>query len=217
MLREFFARRPGFHSKMMGRQPKRISSQVPGLHRSRLWAERCRSAVHKSPDVKYFDPRPRGVRASSSPTAFERAYRLVRPLQWRLRKVDSQIFAWNPRRALISRKAAPLAWPSAASRPTQTAFEAQTHVICGEVSSTRARPRASYAASRVFREFARKLSHLDSSKPGLIALISAFQTSTIDSLLERVAGQHAENQRHSGIKLSELNPASGFGYYDIIV
>jgi hypothetical protein len=59
--------------------------------------------------------------------------------------------------------------------------------------------------------------HLDSSKSGLIALISAFQTSAIDGLFERVAGQHAENQGHSGIKLSELNAASSFGYDDVVV
>jgi hypothetical protein len=61
------------------------------------------------------------------------------------------------------------------------------------------------------------VSHLDSSESGLISLISAFQTSTINGLFQRVAGQHAENQWHSGIKLSKLNAASSFGYDDVIV
>src|SRR2546428_4774255 len=59
--------------------------------------------------------------------------------------------------------------------------------------------------------------HLDGSKPSVKAFVPALQARAFDGLLECVARQHAENNRHAGIHLRELQAARRLRTYISIV
>src|SRR5580704_548308 len=196
---------------------KRISSRVRGLRRSRLSAERCRNAARRLLAARCFDlPQP-SAPASSFRIVFEPACRWARLPQWRLRIADSRIFEWNRRRGRTSRKVAPRAKLSGASRPIQTTSEARIHGICGGVSFTGTWAGPSHVPTRMLPQFARQAGHFDSGKAGLVALVAAFESSAVDRLLQGVACQYAQNHGHARIQLSELNAASGLRHDDIVV
>src|SRR5712672_1106029 len=66
-------------------------------------------------------------------------------------------------------------------------------------------------------ELARKLGHLDGGEASFKTFVAAFESSAVDGLLERVAGEHAENYWKAGVHLRELQTASGFGANVIVM
>src|SRR6267378_2724980 len=66
-------------------------------------------------------------------------------------------------------------------------------------------------------ELARKLGHLDGGEASFKAFVAAFEAGAINGLLERVAGQHAENDGEASVHLGQLQTASGFGANIIVV
>src|SRR6266403_3713489 len=66
-------------------------------------------------------------------------------------------------------------------------------------------------------ELARKLSHLDGGETSFKTFVAAFESSAVDGLLERVAGEHAENYRKASVHLRELQTAGGFGANIIVM
>src|SRR5882762_5700382 len=66
-------------------------------------------------------------------------------------------------------------------------------------------------------KLARKLGHLDRGQTGFKPFVAAFESGAIDGLLERVAGEHAENYRKASVHLRELQTASGFGTNVIVM
>ena len=66
-------------------------------------------------------------------------------------------------------------------------------------------------------KLARQLRHFDSRKAGFESLVAALEAGAVNGLLQRVAGQHAENDGEAGIHLRELQTASGFGANVIVM
>src|SRR5205807_354654 len=59
-------------------------------------------------------------------------------------------------------------------------------------------------------QLARKLCHFDRRQAGLESFVPALQPGAIDGLLERVASQHAKDDRQATVHLCELQTARGF-------
>src|SRR5882762_5338005 len=66
-------------------------------------------------------------------------------------------------------------------------------------------------------KLARKLSHLDGGEASFKTFVAAFESGAVDGLLERVAGQHTENDGEASVHLRELQTASGFGANIIVM
>src|SRR5882762_6649195 len=66
-------------------------------------------------------------------------------------------------------------------------------------------------------ELSRKLGHLDGGETGFKTFVAAFESGAADGLLERVAGQHTENDGKSSVHLRELQTAGGFGANIIVM
>src|SRR5271169_4914885 len=76
--------------------------------------------------------------------------------------------------------------------------------------SSRARPSLGRS------QLARKLRHFNGAEPRLKSLVPALQAGAIDSLLQRVASQHAKNDGQPAVDLRELQPPRRFRA-DVIV
>src|SRR5712671_3654390 len=59
-------------------------------------------------------------------------------------------------------------------------------------------------------ELARKLGHLNGGEASFKTFVAAFESGAVDGLLERVAGQHTENDGEASVHLRELQTAGGF-------
>src|SRR6266481_5890346 len=66
-------------------------------------------------------------------------------------------------------------------------------------------------------ELARELGHLDGGETGFKTFVATLESSAVDGLLERVAGQHTENDGEASVHLRELQTAGGFGANIIVV
>src|SRR5882762_3168383 len=66
-------------------------------------------------------------------------------------------------------------------------------------------------------ELARKLGHLNGGETSFKPFVAAFEAGAVDGLLERVAGEHAENYWEAGVHLRELQTARGFGANVIVM
>src|SRR5215467_1473142 len=66
-------------------------------------------------------------------------------------------------------------------------------------------------------QLARKLRHFHCRQPRFKSFVPALEPRAIDGLLQRVAGQHAENNGQPGIDLRELQAARGFGTNIIVM
>src|SRR5271156_5224581 len=64
---------------------------------------------------------------------------------------------------------------------------------------------------------AHQLRHLHRRKARLVTFITRLEPSAIDRLLQRVAGQDAENQWHAGIELRQLNTPRCFRHHNVVV
>src|SRR5712675_2272095 len=66
-------------------------------------------------------------------------------------------------------------------------------------------------------KLARKLGHLDGGEASFKTFVATLESSAVDGLLERVAGQHTENNGEASVHLRELQTARGFRANIIVV
>src|SRR5438105_4315698 len=66
-------------------------------------------------------------------------------------------------------------------------------------------------------KLARQLRHFDGGEPRFESLVPALESGAVDGLLQRVAGQHAENNRQAAVHLRELQSPRRFRTNIIVV